>query len=194
MSVTLAIGRSSRFAPASKATCSDFGQILHRDDVAAQAHAPQDHHLRLDRFAQETGAQGHKGGEGHGRGRPRVVQFDDVQMVVMVTGFDRGADVRGVGLEVVEADFDRLPGGRVAAQARCRNAPLPAVTCVSRRYSPRCPLLPWATVCITPGFKGPCGDQRTAALFGHADELLLQRLLIDGRRSGHRRTPCRRSS
>ena len=31
-----------------------FGQVLDRDDVSAKAHAAEDHHLLLDRFAEDS--------------------------------------------------------------------------------------------------------------------------------------------
>ena len=80
MSFTLAIGSRRRLAPASKATWSDSAKVLDRDDVAAQAHAAQDHHLLLQRLAQDGGAKGHERRQGHGRRRPGVVQFDDMQV------------------------------------------------------------------------------------------------------------------
>ena len=63
-----------------------------------------------------------------------VVQFDDMQVVVVVASLDRGADVCGIRLEVVEADFDRLLRLRSSSRSpTVLSVPLPAVTWVSIR-------------------------------------------------------------
>ena len=54
MSFTLAIGSRRRLAPASKATCNDSARFSTGNDVPAQAHAAQDHHLLLDRLAEDA--------------------------------------------------------------------------------------------------------------------------------------------
>ena len=93
MSITLAIGSRMRLAPASKATCKALGQVLDRDDVAAQAHAAQDDHLRLERLAQDRRAQGHEARQGHAPVvGPVLCSSTTMQVVVVLAGLDRGTD------------------------------------------------------------------------------------------------------
>ena len=133
MSLTLAMGKQDALGTGVEGDLQRLGQVLDRDDVAAQAHAAQDDHLLLERLAQDAGAEGHERRQGHGRRRPGVVQLDDVQVVVVVAGLDRGADPAGVGLEVVEADLDGFLGRRVRAEARRLQRAVARVTWVSRR-------------------------------------------------------------
>ena len=57
--------------------------------------------------------------------------------------------------------------------------PLPAVTWVSIRYRPRCPPLPVATVCMTPGFSGPSGISEPPPCSGTLMNFSSMRFLVD---------------
>ena len=94
-----------------------LGEILNRHDVPAQTHAPEHDELLLERAGEDARAQCHERRQSHGRRRACVMQLDDVQVVVVVTGFHRGADPAAIGLEVVKADLDRLFGAAVRAEA-----------------------------------------------------------------------------
>lgn len=94
-----------------------LGKVFDRHEVSAQAHVSEDHHLRLDWFAQDRRAERGERRQGHGRGRSAVVQLDDVKVIVVLAWLDRGTDPAGVGAEVVEADLDRLLGSHVLADS-----------------------------------------------------------------------------
>ena len=66
--------------------------------------------LLLDRLGQRSGTQGDKCRQRHRRGGTRIVELDDMEMVVVITGFNRRAHAVNVGLEVVESDLDRFTG------------------------------------------------------------------------------------
>ena len=52
-------------------------------------------------------------GQRHGVGWASVVKLDDVQVVIVISDFDRGANSTSVGFEVVETNFDRFLGFHV---------------------------------------------------------------------------------
>jgi hypothetical protein len=53
---------------------------------------PKGHHLLLDRLPEDARAKGHERCQGHRRGRAGVVEFDNVQVVVVIPSLDRGAE------------------------------------------------------------------------------------------------------
>ena len=104
-----------------------------------------------------AGAKGYERRQGHGVRRPGVVQFDDVQVVIVVARLDRGADPVGVRLEVIEADLDRFLRRRVGAEAGCLQRAVARSHLGFEPVQAEMPGPPVATVCMTPGFSGPSG-------------------------------------
>ena len=66
-------------------------------------HVPD--HLLLDWFAEDTRTKSDERSQRHCCGRAGVVQFDDVEVVVVIQGFDGCTDLSGVRFEVIEADL-----------------------------------------------------------------------------------------
>ena len=63
------------FGTSAEGDLERFSEVLHGDDIATQAHTSQDNQLRLDRVAQQTGAESHKRGEGYGSCWSGVIEF-----------------------------------------------------------------------------------------------------------------------
>ena len=61
MSFTLAIGSKQPLGPGVEGDLQRLCQVLDRDDIPAQAHAAQDHHLLLDRLPEDGGAKRNEG-------------------------------------------------------------------------------------------------------------------------------------
>jgi len=68
-----------------------FGQVLDRDDAAAEAHVSKDDELGQDGFPHDGRAKCHECRQRCGWGRPCVVQLNSVEVEVSVARLGRGA-------------------------------------------------------------------------------------------------------